>query len=112
MREHNKDSAEKRRLVKEWDESGLSAQAFAEAHGLHPQTLRVWGRAVRGPLRKRARTRPPARTVELVELPKDDTGELRVEVEFPGGRRLVVAGALTADLLVALIATLDPGDGR
>ena len=113
------DDVEKRRLIKEWDESGLSADAFASSLGLHPQTLRLWGRAIRGPLRRRSRPRPLPRSVELVEVTESDpseccveapdraSSELRVEVEFGDGRRLVVAGALSADMIVALVTALE-----
>lgn len=38
MREQLKDSAEKRRLAKEWDESGVSGEPFASPRGRQPET--------------------------------------------------------------------------
>ena len=107
MRKRIEDSAEKRRVVKEWDESGLSAEDFGNQQGVNPGTLRAWGRAIRGPLRKRSRTRPVAREVDLVEVPKDDASEVRVELDFGNGRRLVVAGALTSEMIVELAAAFE-----
>ncbi len=81
---------EKRRLVTEWDASGLSAAAFGKPRGVHPITLAGWGRDIRGPLRRRrSRERPAPREVELVELPKDDAAEVRVELVLGKDRRLV-----------------------
>lgn len=107
MRERITDDMEKRRLVEEWDESGLSAAAFAEPRGIHPATLGAWGRAIRGPLRRRSRSRSVPRSVDLVELPEAPAGEVRLEVEFGDDRRLVVAGALTSDMIVALVTALE-----
>ncbi len=107
MRERITDNIEKRRLVEEWDNSGLSAAAFAEPRGIHPATLGAWGRAIRGPLRRRSRSRPVPRSIELVEVPETPAGEVRVEVVFGDDRRLVVAGALTSDMIIALVMALE-----
>lgn len=112
MRERIQDSAEKRRLVKEWDKSGLSAPAFAAQRGIHPETLRSWGRAIRGPVERRSRKGPGPREVKLVELPKSETGDVRVELELGNGRRMVVVGELTTEMIVKLAAAIDSGGER
>jgi len=112
MRERIQDSAEKQRLVKEWDKSGLSAAAFAEPRGIHPETLRSWGRSIRGPVRRGSRMRAVPREVELVEIQKDETGGVRVELELGNGRRMVVFGELTTEMIVELAAAMDAGEAR
>ena len=104
------DDVEKRRLVKEWDESGLSAAAFSGARGLHPVTLAGWGREIRGPLRKaRSRARPVPREVEVVEVPPARVSEVRVELEWGRDRRLVVTGEVTAEMIAELVFAADAG---
>lgn len=99
--------SEKRRLVEEWDQSGLSAAAFGKERGIHPTTLGGWGREVRGLIRRRSAKRPVAREVKLVELPKGDLGEVRVEFELGKERRLIVSGALSAEMIVELALGFD-----
>ena len=96
--------SDKRRLVEEWDESGQSAAAFAESRGVHPATLGAWVREVRGLIRRRPPKRPTPREVKLVELPKGSESEIRVEFELGRERRLIVSGALTAEMIVELVA--------
>ena len=103
MRKRIQDS-EKRRLVEEWDQSGLSAAAFGEPRGIHPATLGAWGREVRGLIRRRSQKRPIPREVKLVELGKDDAEGVRVEFELGKERRLIVSGALTAEMIIELAA--------
>lgn len=98
---------EKRRVVEEWDQSGLSAAAFGEPRGIHPATLGAWGREVRGLIRRRPPKRPLPREVKLVELPKGSASEIRVEFELGRERRLIVSGALTAEMIVELVAGFD-----
>lgn len=102
----NYEDGEKRRLVKEWDESGLSAAAFCEPRGIHPVTLSAWGREIRGPLRRRSRTRPIPREVEVVEI-RPSAGEVRVELELRKDRRLIVSGAVTAEMIVELVVAFE-----
>lgn len=85
MRKHYEDG-EKRRLVKEWDASGLSAAAFGASRGINSTTLAGWGREFRGPLRKRSRARTVAREVEVVEVAGSSAGEVRVELELRNER--------------------------
>ena len=98
---------EKRRLVEEWDQSGLSAAAFCKPHGLHPATLGAWGREVRGRLRRSSQKQPAERSVEVVEVRRDAVGEVRVEFELGKDRRLIVSGALTAEMIVELAVSFE-----
>ena len=103
---------EKRRLVEEWDRSGLSAADFAHSHGVHAETLRLWGRAIRGPLRhRRSRTRPVPRTIEIVEVNgarRTSNDEPRIEVITSSGCRLRLFVDWSPDLVAELIALIEP----
>ncbi len=76
--------------------------------GIRPETLRAWGRALRGPLERSGR-RPAARRVEVIEVapaPSPVLGE--IEISLAGKRQLVVRGdwspSQVAELVVALEA--------
>src|SRR5215472_11757500 len=91
-----RDDDEKRRLVAAWDESGVNAAEFAAGRGIHAETLRLWGRRIRGPLRRRrSRTRPVTRNFEVVEVGGvvptiHADAERRIEVTLPSGCRFVL----------------------
>ena len=60
------------------------------------------GREVRGRLRRPSQKQRAERSVEKVEVCRDDVGEVRVEFELGKDRRLIVSGALTAEMIVEL----------
>lgn len=102
------DDPEKRRWVKEWDESGLSAARFAARVGMQETTLRAWARAIRGPLERRSRGRPVARSVELVEAQAlAAVAGVSVELGLKNGRRLLLCGEWTATRIAELAAALE-----
>jgi transposase-like protein len=107
------DDDEKRRLVAAWDESGLNAAEFAAARGIHAETLRLWGRRIRGPLRRqRSRTRPVTRNFEVVEVGSvgptmhADSGR-RIEVTLPSGCRFVLFVDWTPELVAEFAVLLE-----
>lgn len=107
---------EKRRVVEEWDRSGLTAAEFAGPRRIHWRTLRSWGRAIRGPLPRgrRSRTRPVTRKLEFVEVgaawpPMRESSEPRIEVIMPSGCRLVMFVDWTPELVAELMVLLEAG---
>jgi hypothetical protein len=106
------DDTEKQRLVEEWDASGLSAAEFGQRRGVRAETLQAWGRAIRGPLRRRRpRTRPMAKSIALVEvasgLPADSPADRRIEIDLSEGRRLVVHANWTPALIAEIARALE-----
>lgn len=102
---------ERRRLVREWERSSLTAVAFGKLHGIRPATLRTWARALRGPTGSRSRRgRPRVRGLEFLEVPAPVTAspasEVRVEIAC-GARRLTCTAAFTATDLAALVRALE-----
>lgn len=98
---------QKRRLVEEWDRSGLSSDAFGESRGIRGATLQAWGRAIRGPLR-RPQTRPAQRTLEIVELGTAQKRiEPRIELVLASGRRVQLFAEWTPDVVASFIAKLE-----
>src|SRR5688572_15799837 len=107
---------EKRRLVEEWDQSGLSAEEFAAPRKVRWRTLQRWGRAIRGPLRRgrRSRTRPVTRRIEFVEVGASVSSmpsgrEPRIEVIMPSGCRLLMSVEWTPELVAELMVLLEVG---
>ena len=108
------DDDEKRRLVAAWDDSGLNATEFAAARGIHAETLRLWGRRIRGPLRRRSRTRPVTRNFEVVEVggapssaSRRTESERRIEVTLPSGCRFVLFVDWTPELVAEFAMLLE-----
>ena len=108
-RRRTEDDPEKRRLVREWDRSGLTAAEFAEPLGIQPETLRAWGRTIRGPLERRSRRRPVPRDVELVEVEGGVSAafEPRIEVALINGRRLTIFTAWTPKMIAEIAGALE-----
>src|SRR5687767_4943391 len=106
-----KTDEERRRIVREWDKSGLTAAEFAEPLGIQAETLRIWGRAVRGPLKHwaRSRTRPVPRKIELVEVADGVGGEVepRIEIALINGRRLTLFTTWTPQLIAEIASALE-----
>lgn len=115
-RKRIRDDNDKRRLVEEWDQSGLAAAEFAAASKIHWRTLCAWGRAIRGPLPRgrRSRTRPVTRKVTLVEVgpaPSStcNSSDPRLEVIMPSGCHLVMFADWTPELVAELMVLLEAG---
>lgn len=107
-RSRTSENEEKRRLVEEWDRSGMTASEFASSRGIRGSTLQTWGRAIRGPLRRRSRTRPVPRTLEVVEVGSPARGaESRIEVILASGRRLVVFADWAPERVAHFVAQLE-----
>ena len=101
---------DKQRLVREWDRSGLTAPAFGKLHGIRPETLRAWGRALRGPLDPRSKRRGAPRDLAFVEGAGDPAAaqpaEARVEISV-GTRRLTCFATWSPTELAALVRALE-----
>lgn len=103
---------ERERLVREWDRSGLTAAEFARPRGLSAESLRRWGRAVRGALRTRSPKRSVPRSVELVELvtPRvvdEAPRRYSIEIVLQNGRRVALVGDIADERLVTIVAALE-----
>src|SRR4051812_41723256 len=102
---------EKRTLVEEWDRSGLSSADFARSRGIRPDLLQAWGRAIRGPLRRRSRTRPVSRALQIVEVgigrPRRDPAVPRVELILNDGRRVLLFADWTPQLMAEFVKSLE-----
>lgn len=109
MRENNTEStrrhrsqAEAERLVRAFEQSGLSRKAFCAARGVALHTLDYYRH------RDRVR-RPAAETEQLVPVelidPAAAVGELRVELA--NGRRVVVEAGFDASHLKRLLAVIE-----
>ena len=102
------ESEEKRRLVEEWDRSGLTSAEFATSRGIQAATLQTWGRAIRGPLRRRSRKRPVPRTLEIVEVGSPARSvEPRIEIILQSGGRLVVFAEWSPERVAQFVAQLE-----
>jgi hypothetical protein len=110
-RTRNTENEEKRRLVEEWDRSGQSAGDFGRSRGIRPETLQAWGRAIRGPLRRRSRTRPVPRNLEIVEVGaarhERDGLETLIEVTLTNGHRLELFTGWTPKQIAEFVAQLE-----
>ena len=90
------DRGRRRRLVRQWRRSGLTAAEFAEAVGVSVRTLARWRREAESP---RASANPRAAFVELVAIPP-----------APAAARSISAGD-AADCVPATPISLRLGDG-
>lgn len=101
---------DKQRLVREWDKSGLTAPAFGKLRGIRPETLRSWGRALRGPLEPRSKRRAVPRDLGFIEVADGRDGErateARVEISV-GTRRLTCFANWSPTELAALVRALE-----
>lgn len=96
---------ERQRWIEEWEASGQTQEAFAEANGLRVGTLRNW---------IRRHGSPPARSLPVREISLADVlgpdapagGDWEFEIRLPGGVALGVArgtpGSRVRELLEAL----------
>lgn len=101
-----RETDDKKKLVREWDESGLSAEEFGRRRGIRGRTLQAWGRAIRGRLRERRKAKVGGQSFEVVEVKRRDE-ERRVEIVLPSGHRLVLAGDWSARAIAEVAAELE-----
>jgi transposase-like protein len=99
-RSRSREEAE--RLVREFEQSGMTRTAFCEAQGIALQTLAYYRQKYRRPGRPGAAHLLP---VELVgSLPARDS---HLRLELANGRRIAVEQGFDAILLKRLIAVLE-----
>jgi transposase len=112
--------AEKRAMVEETHVRGASVPEVAQRHGVNANLLSVWRRLYRqGTLRDEERSEAapllPVKVSTPTMLPTERAPKSRsvekrspahIEVEFVGGQRLRICGALDRQLLKDLISIL------
>lgn len=96
------------RRVAAWRQSGKSAEAFAEEHGLSDATLRWWSTR----LRKVAvvPAKPEARLARVVVKEEAPQRGLPLVLEFARGLRIVVSGDTDRDALALVLDVLVGGE--
>jgi hypothetical protein len=82
--------AERRRILRRWDDSGLSAHDFAPVVGVPVSTLYSW--------RKRDRSPAPA-FVELALAPEHAAAPAPIEIALPRGLVVRVGAGFDPDVL-------------
>lgn len=104
MRRRRRD--EWRRLVAEWERSGVGADEFADRVGVHAKTLQVWKYKLKRPV-------PDGRSMALAKIvevrPSSLTADERFEVRLVGGRRVAVPPSFDSEALNRLLRVLEPG---
>jgi len=80
-------AAQRRKLISDWRESGLSQAAFCVRHGVHPTTFTTWCRAT-NPKAPRAGKNSPSTKFAEFQMPVG--GSAPVEVELPNGVKFLV----------------------
>ena len=111
--------AEKRSMVDETQAHGASVPEVAQRHGVNPNLLSIWRRlhrqgllegkgSVLGPLLPVKVSTPTVLPSERAEAPKVSKSRsgTQIDVEFPGGQRLRIRGAVDRTLLRDLISAL------
>ncbi len=89
------------RLALEYEQSGMSRQAFSRERGISVHSLDSYRRRLRGPLPGQASTLLP---VELIETSAHGGG---LRVELANGRRVVVEEGFSPSLLKSVVAALE-----
>jgi transposase-like protein len=91
-------------LVRQWEQSAETREAFARRHGLTLATFEYWKRRVR----REASTAPGATfaPVQLVSDTRSSPGSSSVDVVLNGGERLTIHEGVSVDLLRAVLVTL------
>jgi transposase len=101
-------ASEKRQLVAASLEPGASVSALAREAGIHASQLYGW--------RRQLGTRPPTSFAPLQVAPESvPAGHIApgtIEVEFAGGARMRIAGAVDPATLTAAVAALWCGQRR
>ena len=91
------------RVLARWRRSGLSAAAYCRRHGIRPQSLSYWKRAL-GLSQPIARRRSAARAVGFVPVRLVGSADGvatagRLEITLASGDRLVVSEGVSRELL-------------
>lgn len=91
-----------RRLIQQWQHSGLSVRAFCDRHQLAPPSFYAW----RHRLRQRAAAAAPFVPVRVVaDAPPQPAGG--IEIVLAGGRCLRIAPGFDPAALRQLLAVLE-----
>ena len=85
-------------LVRQWRESGLSAERFAAEHGVGTSTLYLWARSRPAALPGEARGFTEVRVVG-----KGTADTQGARIEFASGTRVVLEGPLDAETLTTIV---------
>ena len=108
-------SAERARIVSDWQRSGLSAEAYAREHDVGASSLWKWSREERtgnGRVRKNTRREMPM----FVEIPlsqeQRSTGlredvDGTIELVCPSGHHVLLRGAVSASQLSTVLRSLE-----
>lgn len=92
-----------RTLVARWQRSGQSGAAFCRRHGINPQKLSYWKRALglaEPPVRRRRAAKPVGFVpVRLVDSPVGSTTTGGLEIALASGDRLMVGQGVSRELL-------------
>lgn len=97
-------SKEQRRIILlQFEQSGLSAARFAQRTGLKYSTFAAWVQRYRRT--KRPERKPPLRLLEAVVAPPPPGPA--VQVQLPGGARLELRDVNQISLAVALLRALE-----
>ena len=99
-------SAEKEQLVAASLEPGASVSSIAREAGIHPSQLYGWRRQLRA--RQGIGFAPVRIAPEVAPAGLADRGA--IEIEFAGGARMRITGAVDPGMLTAAVAAL--ADGR
>jgi transposase-like protein len=86
-------------LVREWKESGLSGEAFAQQHGISFYSLEYWYRKLKKdtgnlPIKNKSKNKPSA-FPSFIEIKNNSVSDsshrlAQVEFELPGGLRVKI----------------------
>ena len=110
--------------VEQWKRSGLTAKAFAAAHGLNASSLNCWSWKLRAeerqePTAPKRKVRESSRTVAFVELPIASTGQsaasepargsAALELLLADGVRVRVQPGFDEATLKRVVRTLEGG---
>ena len=95
---------QRRVILAQFENSGLSAAQFAQRTGLKYSTFAAWVHRYRRT--KRSDRKPPVRLLEAVVAPAPQSPGLLVQL--PGGARLEIRDAGQVPLAAALLRALEP----
>ncbi len=96
--------AQRRVILAQFENSGMSAAEFARRTGLKYSTFALWVQRYRRP--KRPERKSPVRLLEAVVAPTSLGSTL--QVQLPGGARLEIREAGQVPLVAALLRALEP----
>jgi transposase-like protein len=96
--------AQRRVILAQFENSGMSAAEFARRTGLKYSTFALWVQRYRRT--KRPERKSPVRLLEAVVTPTSLGSAL--QVQLPGGARLEIREAAQVPLVAALLRALQP----